>query len=80
VQVLCDASAARCTSYERECSVQRKHQKLLEESPSPALAPAEREALGAARAARAAASIGYRKRGHDRSSSAPRRASCTSWR
>jgi acetyl-CoA carboxylase biotin carboxylase subunit len=44
--------------YERECSIQRNHQKLIEESPSPALTPDQREELGA-RAASAAASIGY---------------------
>src|SRR5262249_48384147 len=44
--------------FERECSVQRNHQKLLEESPSPALSPEERAKIGAA-AARAAAAIGY---------------------
>jgi acetyl-CoA carboxylase biotin carboxylase subunit len=44
--------------YERECSIQRNHQKLIEESPSPALTQKEREELGA-RAAAAAAAIGY---------------------
>ncbi len=58
VQVLCDAFGEGTHLGERECSVQRKHQKLIEESPSPALAPREREELGE-RAARAALSVGY---------------------
>jgi acetyl-CoA carboxylase biotin carboxylase subunit len=44
--------------FERECSIQRNHQKLIEESPSPALSSSERAEIGAA-AARAAAAIGY---------------------
>ena len=43
---------------ERECSVQRRHQKVVEETPSPALAPAQREALCAAGVA-AARAAGY---------------------
>ena len=58
VQVLVDSSGRAVHLFERECSVQRKHQKLVEESPSPALDAGQRAALGAA-AARAAASIGY---------------------
>ena len=58
VQVLCDAYGGAVHLGERECSIQRNHQKLIEESPSPALSDAERAELGA-RAARAAAEIGY---------------------
>jgi acetyl-CoA carboxylase biotin carboxylase subunit len=47
---------------ERECSVQRRNQKLLEESPSPALTPERREALLAA-AVRAGEAVGYRNAG-----------------
>ncbi len=58
VQVLVDRYGNAVHVGERECSVQRNHQKLLEESPSPALSDEERRALGE-RAARAAAEIGY---------------------
>jgi len=53
--VLCDADGGVLTLGERECSIQRRHQKLIEESPSPALDDATREAMetGVARACRA---------------------------
>jgi len=57
-QILADAYGNVIHLGERECSIQRSHQKLVEESPSPALDPKERAELGA-RAARAAASFGY---------------------
>ncbi len=62
VQVLCDGYGKGVHLFERECSVQRKHQKLLEESPSPALAESERSALGL-RAIRAALAVGYENAG-----------------
>ena len=62
VQVLCDAYGGAIHLGERECSIQRSHQKLIEESPSPALPATLRSDLGA-RAARAAASFGYRNAG-----------------
>lgn len=43
---------------ERDCSIQRRHQKLVEESPSPALQPAQREAI-AASACKLAAKVNY---------------------
>ncbi|MFN0243739.1 MAG: acetyl/propionyl/methylcrotonyl-CoA carboxylase subunit alpha [Planctomycetota bacterium] len=58
VQVLGDRHGHAVHLFERECSIQRNHQKLIEESPSPALTPRERDELGAA-TARAAAALGY---------------------
>jgi acetyl-CoA carboxylase, biotin carboxylase subunit len=58
IQVLADAHG-RCISLgERECSVQRRHQKMIEEAPSPAVSVALRKAMGAA-AVRAAKAAGY---------------------
>jgi acetyl-CoA carboxylase biotin carboxylase subunit len=58
IQVLCDAGGRVLTLGERECSIQRRHQKLIEESPSAALDAETRESMEAA-AARACAAIGY---------------------
>ncbi len=62
IQVLCDSAGGVLTLGERECSIQRRHQKLIEESPSLALGAESREAMeeGVARACEA---IGYRNAG-----------------
>jgi acetyl-CoA carboxylase biotin carboxylase subunit len=62
IQVLCDASGGVLTLGERECSIQRRHQKLIEESPSPALTPELREEMEAA-AERACRAVGYTSAG-----------------
>ena len=62
IQVLCDAAGNVLTLGERECSIQRRHQKLVEESPSTALDPATREEMEAA-VERACTKIGYRNAG-----------------
>ena len=58
IQIFADRYGRAVHLGERDCTVQRNHQKLIEESPSPAVSPALREATCAA-AARAAAHIGY---------------------
>jgi propionyl-CoA carboxylase alpha chain len=58
VQVLGDGHGNVVHLFERECSIQRRHQKVVEESPSPGIDDAVRDALGAAAVA-AAKAIGY---------------------
>jgi acetyl-CoA carboxylase biotin carboxylase subunit len=58
IQVLCDADGGVLTLGERECSIQRRHQKLIEESPSPGLDDATREAMEAD-VTRSCRAIGY---------------------
>jgi len=58
IQVLCDADGGVLTLGERECSIQRRHQKLIEESPSPALDDQTREAMETD-VTRACRAIGY---------------------
>jgi len=62
VQVVGDASGAVLSFPERDCSLQRRHQKLIEESPSPVLRPKVREAIMEA-AARVSKQVGYRNAG-----------------
>lgn len=62
VQVLADAHGAVIHLGERECTLQRRHQKVVEEAPSPAVDEALRARLGAAAVA-AAASVDYRGAG-----------------
>ncbi|MBI2345645.1 MAG: ATP-grasp domain-containing protein [Deltaproteobacteria bacterium] len=62
VQVLSDAHDTLITFHERDCSIQRRNQKIIEESPSPALTPSQRAALqGHAR--RLATAAGYTSAG-----------------
>jgi acetyl-CoA carboxylase, biotin carboxylase subunit len=58
IQVVGDQHGQVCHLSERDCSIQRRHQKLVEESPSPFMTPELREAMGNA-AIKAAASINY---------------------
>jgi acetyl-CoA carboxylase biotin carboxylase subunit len=62
IQVLCDGEGGVLTLGERECSIQRRHQKLVEESPSPGLDDATRQAMEET-VARACEAIGYRNAG-----------------
>ena len=58
IQVICDSHGNAVHLGERECSIQRRHQKIMEETPSPAVTPEIRAAMGAA-AIRAAKAAGY---------------------
>ena len=58
IQVLADAHGGLVHCFERECSIQRRHQKIIEECPSPAVDPGLRERMGAAALA-AAKAVGY---------------------
>ncbi|HUG41983.1 MAG TPA: acetyl-CoA carboxylase biotin carboxylase subunit [Longimicrobiales bacterium] len=62
IQILGDTHGRVAHLGERECSIQRRHQKLIEESPSPALTPRLREKMGEA-AVKGAAAINYRGAG-----------------
>jgi 3-methylcrotonyl-CoA carboxylase alpha subunit len=58
IQVFGDSQGHVIHLHERDCSVQRRHQKVLEESPAPGLTPARRAQMGAAAVA-AAKAVGY---------------------
>jgi len=61
-QVFGDGQGTAIHLGERDCSLQRRHQKVLEEAPSPVISPEEREHMGAI-VARAMADMGYRGAG-----------------
>ena len=58
VQVVGDSHGNLLSLFERECTLQRRHQKVIEEAPSPTLDSVQREAVCAA-ARKAAAAVGY---------------------
>jgi 3-methylcrotonyl-CoA carboxylase alpha subunit len=58
IQVFCDAQGRAVYLFERDCSVQRRHQKVLEEAPAPGMLQARRAEMGAAAVA-AAKAVGY---------------------
>ena len=58
IQIVGDQYGKVCHLSERDCSIQRRHQKLLEETPSPIMTPELREAMGQA-AIKGAQAIGY---------------------
>ena len=58
VQIIGDSHGNLLSLFERECTLQRRHQKVIEEAPSPTLGPAQREVVCAA-ARKAAAAVDY---------------------
>ena len=58
IQVVADAMGTVAHLFERDCSIQRRHQKIIEESPSPAVGPMLRSRMGEAATA-AARAVGY---------------------
>lgn len=62
VQVIADHHGNACHLFERDCSIQRRHQKLVEEAPSPVIDEDTRKRLGRA-AMKAVEAVGYRNAG-----------------
>lgn len=62
IQVFCDNHGNAVHLFERDCSLQRRHQKVIEEAPAPGMTQTLRAAMGHA-AVQAAATIGYRGAG-----------------
>ena len=58
IQVFCDTQGNGVYLFERDCSVQRRHQKVLEEAPAPGLSPEMRQQMGLAAVA-AARAVNY---------------------
>jgi 3-methylcrotonyl-CoA carboxylase alpha subunit len=58
VQIFADTQGSALHLFERDCSTQRRHQKIIEEAPAPELSEAQREAMGSAAVA-AARAVGY---------------------
>ena len=58
IQILCDQHGNSIHLNERDCSLQRRHQKVIEEAPSPAVTPEIRDAMGLA-AIKAAEAVNY---------------------
>ena len=58
IQVFADTHGNTISLFERDCSIQRRHQKVLEEAPAPAMDPARRKSMGEAAVA-AARAVGY---------------------
>jgi 3-methylcrotonyl-CoA carboxylase alpha subunit len=58
IQVFADSQGNTVSLFERDCSIQRRHQKVVEEAPAPGMDPARRQAMGDAACA-AARAVGY---------------------